>query len=259
MTVIDDAQVVDPSTIDEAPGYRLSHVEVTGDVRSRFDQPLGFDQWIVMATLAKGSTITWGNSHGDESVYVVEGELRIGSGVARAGAAVIVESDTAAELEALSDSRIIHMGSEVGALDPTRPLGLPDAKGRGVHLIEPTGIEGLNGDGSTKSKVAFFANGKCPSCRLMLYKIESAGDTRSHFHTQPQLQHVLKGTIRVGPFTVSEGMTFCVPAGYRYGYRADGPWDLLVYRPDLSRMKYRAEEELMDEGGDFDKAPPWAS
>ena len=259
MSVAADARVVDPAALEESSGYPLAHCSATGEVRFRFERPDGFAQWVLTATLRAGAVLKWGVAHGDEAVYVVEGELAVGAGRACAGGAVIIESDTATELRAISHSRIVHVGSDSDALVEARPLGLPAARGRGVHLLEPTGIRALGTNATARSTVAYFANGKCPSCRIMLYRVQSEGDTRSHVHTQPQLQHVLSGTIGIGGFTVSKGMTFAVPAGYRYGYRAEGPWELLVYRPDLSMMRYKPQEDLVDEGGAFSEAPPWAS
>jgi quercetin dioxygenase-like cupin family protein len=254
-----EPQLIDPATIAEASDHPVAHCRATGGLRARFNHPEGFSQWIVTADLEEGTTITWGTNHGDEAVYVIEGELSVGKDSAVPGGVVIVESNTPFELLAGSDSRIIHIGTDVEALGDDRPLGIAAAVGHGVHLLGPGGIPSLKGDGTTKSKVSYFANGKCPSCRMMLYRVSSEGDTRSHTHTQPQLQHVLKGDIRIGPFQVSAGMTFAVPAGYRYSYRSEGEWELLVHRPDLSMIRYKPDDALMDEGGDYTQAPPWAS
>ena len=43
-------------------------------------------------------------------------------------------------------------------------------------------------------------------------------------------------------------MTVALPAEYRYGYRAQGPWEVLVYRRDMSRMRLDPGEEPVLEG-----------
>ena len=82
----------------------------------------------------------------------------------------------------------------------------------------------------------------------VLYRVRGEGDTYSHSHSEAQLQHVLDGSIKVGGFTVDAGMTFAVPSDYRYGNRSPEPWEIVVYRRDVSLMRRHPKDEPHLEG-----------
>jgi hypothetical protein len=254
-----NAQVIDHGRAPESSVYPAPHCWVEGRVRARFGRPEGFRQWILTGRLERGTTMEWGPEHGDEALYLIEGELGVGDGVCHEGGAVIVESGMRPVVTARSDSRVVHVGADPFTPDDPRPHGLPTGPGQGVHLVEPVGLDAVGSDVADPSILSFFANGRCPSCRLMLYRVSGEGNTSSHLHTQPQLQHVLWGEFKVGSFTLRQGSTFAVPAGYRYAYRASGPWQLLVHRPDLSMMRYDPRGPLLEEGEAYTGTPPRAA
>jgi hypothetical protein len=249
-------QVIQHSRLQESSEYPAPYCTGIGHLRAQFSRPEGFRQWILSAHLDRGTQLAWDAAHGDEAVYVVDGELDTDGSVCGAGGAVVVESGATPIVRALADTQVIHVGAD--PLDEPRRFGMLSDPGRGVHVVDERGLEVTLADGSSPSRVAYFATGKCPSCRLMLYRVGGDGDTRSHVHTQPQLQHVLSGTIQVGQFTLGPDTTFAVPAGYRYGYRASGPWELLVHRPDLSMMRHRSDEALFDEAPVLVGSLQWA-
>jgi quercetin dioxygenase-like cupin family protein len=214
-------------------------------IASVFSQPAGFDQWIVAAELAAGAEIVWEGPHGDEAMYVVSGQLQVGEATCVAEGAVIIESAAPATVRAVEDTRIVHMGSAVPDVPTDGPLGPPAREAHGVHVHGPSGDPTLS---SGDSSAAFFARGRCPTCRIMFYRVRSTGDTRSHSHSEAQLQHVLAGTIGVATFDVGAGMTVALPPDYRYRYRASGPWEILVYRRDMSLMRRGPGDDAMLEG-----------
>ena len=125
-----------------------------------------------------------------------------------------------------------------------------------MHVLDANGLEG---DGGADARIWYYGNGRCPTCRIMLYRVIGDQDTRSHSHTQPQLQHVIAGRFQIGRATLATGMTVAIPAGHRYRYRANSPWNLLVHRPDVSLIRYGPKDPLVAEGGSFVGSPPFAT
>ena len=249
-------QLLDLTTVRPTGAYPAPFCTASGVISSVFSQPAGFDQWIVVAELAAGAEIMWEGPHGDEAMYVVGGQLQVGEAKARAApgragsrcvaeGAVIVESAAPATVRALEDTRIVHMGSVLPDVPTDGPLGPPARHGHGVHVHGPIGDPTLS---SGDSSAAFFARGRCPTCRIMFYRVRSTGDTRSHSHSEAQLQHVLAGPIGVATYHVEAGMTVALPSDYRYRYSASGPWEILVYRRDMSLMRRGPGDDAMLEG-----------
>jgi mannose-6-phosphate isomerase-like protein (cupin superfamily) len=200
--------------------------------------------------------LTWDETHSEEAIYVVAGAIEVNGGVCETGGAVVLEAGSTPYVRARSDVTIVHVGTDPKQFR-SAPIRATTRKSHvGVHLIGADGLE--PGAGEAGSDVWYFANGKCPTCRIMFYRVTGHGNTRSHYHTQPQLQYVLNGTIRIGRDVVSPGMTFAIPTNHRYGFTAAGPWELLVHRPELSTMRRRENEPMIPEGGSFVGTPPWA-
>src|SRR3954471_20593932 len=81
-----------------------------GTVTSR---PLGFVDfplWSVRSELAPGAALAWDGRHGEEGLYVLEGELVVDGRVCPAGGVVVVESDVAATVTAPAGARVVHVG-----------------------------------------------------------------------------------------------------------------------------------------------------
>jgi quercetin dioxygenase-like cupin family protein len=231
------AQLIDPSTLTESMAYPAPFCSAHGAITTKFSQPEGFDQWVVTAKLPAGSEVEWTDRHGDEALYVVSGRVQVGDKVCVAGGAVVIESGAPALAHALENSDVVHMGSTEPVAPDSGPLGPPEQAGHGIHVIGPEGVVASPDGGDSASTVRYYAKGRCPTCRIMFYRVRGNGDTSSHSHSEAQLQHVLDGSIKVGGFRVDAGMTFAVPADYRYGYRAADSWEVLVYRRDMSLMR----------------------
>ena len=242
------AQLIDPSTQAESMAYPAPFTTARGAVTTKFAQPDGFLQWVVTGELAGGAEIEWTGEHGDEAVYVVQGRLQVGDEVCPAGGAVIVESGAPATARALENTQIVHMGSSVPTAPDDGPLGPPEPTGHGVHVVGPQGLGASKDSDAFATKTSFYSRGRCPTCRIMFYRVRGEGDTYSHSHSEAQLQHVLDGSIKVGGFTVDAGMTFAVPSDYRYGYRSPEPWEIVVYRRDVSLMRRHPKDEPHLEG-----------
>src|SRR5262249_49926511 len=91
-------------------GYQAPSCKASGVVHSSLFQPEGFSLWEVEAVLGPGTTLEWGITHGDEVVYVLDGELEITDRRIGPKGAAIVESGVAAYAHAPASSRILHFG-----------------------------------------------------------------------------------------------------------------------------------------------------
>jgi quercetin dioxygenase-like cupin family protein len=249
-------QVADHLSIPGSGSYDSPYCAARGEVTVHSARFRGFSEWVLTADLASGASIEWQPGHGEEAIYVRSGELHLGPAECGPGAALLIESDAPVTIEATSDCQIVHMGTDQAATrQHTSPA--PGGHNGGVHLVGADGLPNDEASDAANSGVWYFANGRCPTCRMMFYRVAGHGNTRSHYHTQPQLQHVLDGEIRVGGNTVRAGMTFAIPAGFRYGFVASGDWELVVHRPDLSMMCRNPAEPLIPEGGTYTGPPPW--
>lgn len=85
-----------------------------------------------------------------------------------------------------------------------------------------------------------YADSLCPTCRINLFHVDRGGPSvsKSHFHSQDEIIHVLTGEIQVGRDAVSAGMSIAIPANVRYGFRAKDPFTFLNYRRDASYVTY---------------------
>ena len=82
------------SAVDDVPP-RLDYQaprRAEGVLESRRLSPDDAPLWLCVSTLAAGGTIAWDDRHGDDGIYVLEGELGIDGERCPTGGAVIVES-----------------------------------------------------------------------------------------------------------------------------------------------------------------------
>jgi quercetin dioxygenase-like cupin family protein len=210
-------------------------VAVDGLISSRLMSPPEYALWLCIAELDAGATITWPATHGDEALYVFEGELEVAGHRCPAGGAVIVESDVAATVGATQRSRVGHYGPRSGTAQSGGPRGAPAPEGHGVHVVGPRGIAAF-GDPSTIG-ARFLADSSCPTCRLSLFEVarDTARQGRPHSHSADEIIYVVSGTMHLGAHELGPGTSLCIPGGVRYA-EASGERGcvFLNYRPDVS-------------------------
>jgi quercetin dioxygenase-like cupin family protein len=179
-------------------GYDAPACAVEGPARSVRFQPDGFSLWEVEAELGAGAELQWAPAHGDEVVYVLDGELELDGSQCGPATAVIVEAGVVAAARATRDVRIES----------------PDGDHGSVH----------------------YADSTCDTCRVTFFEnyVRSAHVVSSHTHTQDEIIRMTSGELQVGRVTLRAGMSIAIPADRRYGFRTPGPFSFLNYRRDLS-------------------------
>ena len=116
-------------------GYLAPSCEAEGTVRSALFHPDGYSLWELEAELAAGSELRWGADHGDEVVFVLDGELELDGTVCDPQTAVIVEAGVSATARAVSDARVLHFGPAATDAPVDGLLGPALDDGRQVHLV----------------------------------------------------------------------------------------------------------------------------
>jgi quercetin dioxygenase-like cupin family protein len=219
----------------EPQGVHPAAVTVDGLVSSRLMSPPDYELWLCVAELEAGATVSWPTEHGDEALYVLDGELSVQGHPCPAGGAVIVESGVPAVVRATARSRIGHYGSRA----PSR-LGSGAGSGsgsaaHGVHVVGPRGVTSL-GDPSTVG-VRFLADSTCPTCTLSLFEVtrDRRRPGRPHSHSADEIIYVVDGTMHLGAHVLGPGTSLCIPGGTRYAEGSGNRGCVFVnYRPHAS-------------------------
>ena len=207
-------------------------VDVTGLEWCKLMSPPDYALWLCMAALGEGATVTWPAAHGDEALYVFEGELEVGGHRCPAGGAVIVESDVAATAVATKPSRVGHYGPRSATAGAGGPEGPPAPDGHRVHVVGPQGVVAF-GDETTIG-VRMLADSSCDTCRLSLFEVarDRARQGRPHSHSADEIIFVVSGTMRLGAHVLGPGTSLCIPGGVRYAEASgDEGCVFLNYRP----------------------------
>jgi quercetin dioxygenase-like cupin family protein len=230
------------------PGHPGSR-RVDGDVRHRVVSPAGFSLWMLHVELDDGGRVEWPSTHGDEAVYVLDGELEIDGRVTPTRGAAIVESDVQTSARAIGPTRILHMGPRDHAPPVDGLNGPARAEGHGVHVV---GARGTYANVTDRADSHYYADSTCPTCRITLLSVARSFGYRSepHSHTQDELIHLVAGGINVGRQHLAPGDTLAIAAEARYGFRGDDDGFLFVnYRRDASQQKLGSASTPRKEGG----------
>jgi uncharacterized cupin superfamily protein len=210
---------------------------VTGGVEVKVVCPVGFPLWLLRSQLAPGAGLAWPTVHGDEGVYVLDGEVTVDGRTCPAGGAVIVEAGVEAELQAPAGAQLVHVGRH----------GTAGPRGRTVHVVGPGGMWAQVGDGRD---TRYFADSECPTCRITLFFTGRSHDYVSapHSHSADELIHVLHGEVTVGRRRLGPGTTIAVRADRRYGFRSTG-FGFLNYRAEPATLTRDRSAPPIPEGG----------
>jgi quercetin dioxygenase-like cupin family protein len=218
--------------------YPVASCRASGPVTASLARATTVEQWLVTASLPAGTAVEWLGGHGDEAIHVAEGALDVSGRTCDAGGAVIVEAGARPTVIARTDCRIVHVGPTSADVPTGGPFGPPAVGARGVHVVGPEGIGGVRDYDDGSKHAVWFTDGTCPRCRIMFFRVwgDAGSDGPSHSHSQDELIHVTRGTLRIGPSVARPATTVAIPGDRRYGFRTTEPWDFLNYRRDMSFM-----------------------
>lgn len=232
-----------------APGVAAPTVRAEGSVESRLMSPRDYSLWCVTARLADGASLHWDDTHGDEIVYVMSGELDVDGRRCPTEGAVLLEAQVPGSVKAVGLTEIVHFGP----WDPTPPAdghyGPAKAEGRAIRVVGPRGMYELVEPGRTSR---FFAESASDTCRLTL--LYTARDEKyvssSHTHSEDEIIYVTRGSVITGGVTLLPGDVLGIAGDQRYGFRTgDDGMGFLNYRRDVSWMTRAPGSEPFLEGG----------
>jgi len=222
---------------DEVPATREHPVPlaITGLRASRLMSPPDYSLWLVLTELEPGATLTWTADHGDEALYVFEGELDVAGHRCPAGGAVIVEAGVPAVVTATTAARVGHYGSRLAEPPSGGPLGPAAPDGHRVHVVGPRGISSWGDPQEVASRS--LANAACPTCRISLFEVTRARPRpgRPHSHSADEIIYITGGTMQLGAHELGPGTALSIPGSVRYA-EGSGPDGCVFvnYRRDVS-------------------------
>ena len=226
---------VSPSSDYQAPR------RATGVLESRKLSPDDGPIWICVSSFAAGGTISWDERHGDDGLYVLDGELDVEGVRCGTGGAIIVESGVATTVHVARPTRVVHVGAASPDLPNGGVLGAPARDAHGVHVVGPRG-RSVSGDESGVH-ATWFADGTCPTCRIQLFTVHAAAGVSGgggHSHSEDEVIYLIEGSIRLGAHHHGAGSALCIPANVRYAV-TNGPDGhvFLNYRAGVSEQTYK--------------------
>jgi len=207
---------------------------------ARLLSPAAHSLWLVELELDEGARLEWATDHGDEALYVMEGEAEVDGRRCPVGGAIVIESGVATTLLAVGRVRAAHFGGR----GPAR------RDGRVVHAFGPGGqwvsgrLEGV--------KAVWFTDSTCPTCRAAFFLVDSPDRFRgpSHAHTQDEIIYLLDGGVRMGAHLYGAGTALSIPANVRYAFDGlDGGHRFLNFRADVSYQTNAGAEPVLETAG----------
>jgi hypothetical protein len=255
-------QIMEAERLREVSGYAAPFTRVLeGSARSRVFFPDGFGQFVVHAQVERGSVLGWQEHHGDEGVYVAEGEIVADGAHISSGGAVVVESDVPIRIDVVRDANLVHVGTTVPGPVADSTIGAPVSSEHGLHVhqreLAPTRtfeLAPLEYNGTMYEDVvhtAWFADATCPKCRIVLFRTWGPGPHRSgitHSHSVDELIVMTAGEIQFEGKPLAAGTTLAIPADLRYTFDTTMEWEFLNYRPDASYVtRNPAEAPIFDQ------------
>jgi quercetin dioxygenase-like cupin family protein len=215
-------------------GYLAPSCEADGQIHSTMFRPEGYSLWEVEADLDAGAELRWGSQHGDEVVFVVDGEVEVDGEACGPRSAAIIEAGVPATARVLKPSKVVHFGPTSVDAPNDGLYGPPPVEGRRVHVARPDDTTRVGSDDGPGA--VYYADSHCPTCRLAFFEVSGpvAQVVGSHTHSQDEIIRVTSGELRLGRTRVGPGMSVAIPGGYRYGFRTPGAFSFLNYRRDVS-------------------------
>jgi quercetin dioxygenase-like cupin family protein len=208
----------------EQPGYGFLGVRPSGPCRSSLFAPPGFALQMARATLARGTELHWSPHAGDEVLYVISGSVSVGDTRCPAGAVLLVDEGAAPEVQAESETVLLHFGRQ-------DTLGRP-APAHGRAQVQAIGPAGTYAASDAARDTRFYAESDEDFSATFFYTGRT-GPYRSlpHSHSQDEIIYVAAGSITLGARQVPTGSAIAVPGDRKYGFVGDDAgFALLNYR-----------------------------
>src|SRR4051794_25976169 len=95
-----EVQVAGPE-LPRVQTYPAPCCTVSGPIQARHFQPSEMSIWRIEAELSDGASFVWGPEHGDEVLFVLQGELQHEGVSVPEGGAAVIESGVATAITAL--------------------------------------------------------------------------------------------------------------------------------------------------------------
>src|SRR5438477_1258942 len=229
--------------------YAAPDRQATGVRSSTRVSPDDYSIWMVDSLLDDGAELVWSGPHGDDGVYVIEGELDVThDGVVRrcpTEGAVIVESDVECRARAVGPTRVLH----VGAYDPAPPTdGMYGPPARDGHTVHAVGDKGWYQSGGGVHYLArWFADSTQSSSRIALFHValhEAHRRDIPHSHSQDELIYIMDGSLVMGRSEYMPGTCLALPANVRYSVTTGANGIKFVnFRRDASMQEYGKVKE----------------
>ena len=174
---------------------------------------------------------------------MLDGALDVDGESCEAGGAVIVEAGARPRLRAHRATRVVHFGSAAGVDPPVGRGARPPAR----HVIGPRGTYAREDD---ERRTRFYADSDCDGCAVTLFTTgrTHAYTSAPHSHSAPEILYVVDGTIAFGRRRLAPGDAVAIAADRRYGFRTDGAFTFVNYRPGPSFMTAAADGTPRAEG-----------
>ena len=203
--------VMEPSALDS--GYLAPSCAAKGSVASALFHPGDYSLWQVSAELGAGRR-SWDGPTATRPSTSSTGRSKR-TAACGAGRVIVVEADASGTVRAVTDTKLLHVGSTV----PPAATGAA----AGMHVVDAAGGRHVRFEGHPIENI-YFADSTCPTCQIVLFTVscDEAHTAASHLHSEDEIIHVLDGELQVGPQTVKAGMSVAIPAGRRYGFRTPG-------------------------------------
>jgi quercetin dioxygenase-like cupin family protein len=190
--------------------------------------PESFPLWLYVSQLERGGTLQWSGHHGDEVVYVIDGELESDGSPCGTGGTVVIESGATATVQARRSTTIAHFGPLDRTPPGDGPFGLPQSDGHSVHVVSQEGI--FSSPPGEEPGWLFYADSHCPTCRVNFFRITHPMDhgNPQHSHSQSEIIFVLAGGVFFGRNRYGAGSAIGIVADTRYRFRT-APDEGLVF------------------------------
>src|SRR6218665_1815866 len=155
-------------------GYPAMSCEGTGEISASIQK--AHSLWSITSTLSDGATLRWDDQHGDEAIYVVEGEISGEGAICSARDSVVIESGVPTELRAVGKVRLVLFCC-IDPVPPTEgPLGPADPDNHAVRIVSEEKAQFLrqvSPDGATYDQY-FYADSSSPTSRMAIFSVAAS-------------------------------------------------------------------------------------
>jgi quercetin dioxygenase-like cupin family protein len=198
-----------------------------------------------LVELEERGELVWGTEHGEQAIYVLDGELTTDGRPCETNCALVIESGVELRVKAKRTTTFLHFDRVDQSVPADGLYGAPSPSGHSCHVVGPAGWFRCEHDDFNGVVSTWFADSTCPTCRVTLMKVEHPHGFSGppHSHTQDEIIYVMAGSIQLGRHEYFAGSALCVPANTRYRVSYPRGGDFLNYRADASQT-LRPDEDM---------------